>query len=281
MIFLGIILIWTVLLWHFQDFILNTMARIRGKDSNRLSKLETRLHENFVFKAQSRIQNNSRWFLLIGSILSLIFFSLSLLLIVFFIYLIFPMIWIQYVESQRKKKFQKQLLQLIPLLSSMLRTGHSLERSFFEIKKTIGPPMSEKIQYMLNEMKLGSTLETSLDKLMQRFKSENLLTLTQAITISRKLGTSLTEAMDHISQNILQKEKLKQQIHSLTSQGRMQSYIAVAMPFFIGLALQFISPNYFVPLFTTLIGQVSLVYGALSMVVGLFWINRIVSKEYL
>jgi len=130
-------------------------------------------------------------------------------------------------------------------------------------------------------MKLGSTLETSVDKLVQRFHSENLLTLTQAISISRKLGTSLTEAMDHISQNILQKEKLKQQIHSLTSQGRMQAYIGVAMPFFIGLALQVISPNYFVTLFTTFIGQASLAYGALSMILGLIWINQIVSKEYL
>lgn len=281
MIFLGIIIIWIVLLWYFQDNFAGTIERIQGKDSKRLSKLENRLHENFIFKEQSKIQKNSRWFLLTGAILSLIFFSITLLLIVFFLYLIFPMIWIRYIETQRKKRFQKQLLQLIPLLSSMLRTGHSLERSFFEIKKTIGPPMSEEIQYMLNEMKLGSTLENSLDKLMRRFKSENLLTLTQAIHISRKLGTSLTEAMDHISQNILLKEKLKQQIHSLTAQGRMQSYIAVAMPFFIGLALQVISPNYFFPLFTTFIGQVSMAYGVLSMIVGLIWINQIVSKEYL
>lgn len=281
MIFLGIIIIWIVLLWGFKDFFMGTVVKIHGRDSKRLSQLENRLHENFVFKEQSKIQKNSRWFLVAGAVLSLLFLSLWLLLIVFFLYLIFPMVWIRYVESQRRKKFQKQLLQLIPLLSSMLRTGHSLERSFFEIKKTIGPPMSEEIQFMLNEMKLGSTLETSLDKLVHRFHSENLLTLTQAIAISRKLGTSLTEAMDHISQNILQKEKLKQQINSLTSQGRMQSYIAVAMPFFIGLALQFISPNYFHPLFTTFIGQVSMAYGALSMIIGLFWINQIVSKEYL
>lgn len=281
MIFLGTIIIWIALLWGFKDFFMGTVVRIHGRDSKRLTQLENRLHENFVFKEQSKIQKNSRWFLIAGAALSLLFLSLWLLLIVFFLYLIFPVVWVRYVEFQRRKKFQKQLLQLIPLLSSMLRTGHSLERSFFEIKKTIGPPMSEEIQYMLNEMKLGCTLETSLDKLVQRFHSENLLTLTQAISISRKLGTSLSEAMDHISQNILQKEKLKQQIHSLTSQGRMQAYIGVAMPFFIGLALQVISPNYFVTLFTTFIGQASLAYGALSMILGLIWINQIVSKEYL
>jgi tight adherence protein B len=281
MIFLGITIIWIVSLWYFQDIFIHAMARIHGQDTKRLSKLKYRLHENFIFQERSKLQKISRWFLLIGVILSLIFFSPTLLVLIFILYLIFPIVWIRYIEFSRRKKFQKQLLQLIPLLSSMLRTGHSLERSFFEIKKTIGPPMSEEIQYMLNEMKLGSTLEKSLDKLVQRFLSENLLTLSQAITISRKLGTSLTEAMDHISQNILQKEKLKQQIHSLTSQGRMQAYIAVSMPFFIGLALQLISPKYFIPLFTTPIGLASMAYGGVSMFIGLIWIHRIVTKEYL
>lgn len=281
MIAFGVYILWLALLWSLRGFFCQAWISLEGENSKRIDFLQNRLHQNFVFKERHKIHNVAIALVGVGTCFSIFIFSWIPVVSSLTIYFLFPRVWIYYVEYSRNRKFQKQLLLLIPLLSSMLRTGHSLEKSFSEAKKTIGAPMSEEIQFMLNEMKLGSTLEKSIEKLVTRFYSENLLTLSHAIMISRKLGTSLTEAMDHISESILQKEKLKQQIYSLTSQGRMQAYVAVCMPFFIGLALKFISPDYFSPLFHTSIGKIAVAYGICSIMFGLFWIHRIVSKEYL
>ncbi|MCC7460209.1 MAG: type II secretion system F family protein [Proteobacteria bacterium] len=281
MITIGFFTVWIVLVWVFHKHILFGFEYIQTRDKNRLKSLQHRLHQNFIFKERQKIQKYSRWVLLTGILLSAILRSVPVAVLFLAIYLIFPTLWIRSVELIRKKKFNQQLILMIPMLSSMLRSGHGLEKSLSEIRTNIGSPMSEEIHFMLKEMQLGATMEESLEKLVQRFHSENLLTLVHAIGISRKLGTSLSEAMDHISENVLQKEKLKHQIQSLTAQGKMQSYMAVAMPFMIGLALKFISPNYFDPLFGTTIGHIAIAYCLLSMGIGLFWIRKITTKEYL
>lgn len=124
-------------------------------------------------------------------------------------------------------------------------------------------------------------MEDSLNQLAKRFPSENMMMFIQAIIISRKLGTSLTEAIDNIGLNVLEKEKLRQQIRSLTSQGKMQALVATVMPFGMFGALQFISPSYLDPLLHTSTGHFFIAYSFVSMGIGLFWIYKITHKEYL
>lgn len=281
MITIGCFIIWMILVWMFHRHLLFGFKYIHQQDTKRLISLQSRLHQSFIFQEKEKIQKTSRWILLIGTAGSILFKSTLLFGLILIIYLIFPSLWIRMVEHTRKKKFDHQLILMIPMLTSMLRSGHGLEKALSEIRISIGSPMSEEIHYMLKEIQLGASLQETLERLVKRFHSENLLTLVHAISISRKLGTSLSEAMDHISENILQKEKLKHQIQSLTAQGKMQSYMAVAMPFMIGLALEFISPNYFDPLFGTTIGKCAIVYSLVSMSAGLFWIRKITNKEYL
>ena len=254
MILIGSILMWSALLYALRRRALSCLAEMKKYDQTRVYHLQNRLHRNFIFSEKSRI---------------------------LLLYIFLPFLWIRWIERMRNQKFQKQLLILIPSISSMLRAGHGIEKSLTEAKKTIPSPMCDEIQLVLNEMSLGATLEESLLRLNERFKSENMQMLVHAIIISRKLGSSLTEAIDNISQNILEKEKLKAQIMALTSQGKMQSYIAIAMPFMLGVVLQWISPGYFDLLFSTLIGKCCILYSLCSMAVGLFWIHKITHKEYL
>lgn len=246
-------------LWFSSIYMLRTRASsfvetMKKKDRRRVASLQNRLNQNFIFSEKNRI---------------------------LLMYIFLPFLWIKIIEHLRYQKFQRQLLILIPSISSMLRAGHGIEKSLSEVKKTIPPPMCDEIQLMLNEMQLGAPLDESLLRLKDRFKSDNLQMFVYAVIISRKLGSSLSEAIDHIAVNVMEKEKLKQQIMALTSQGKMQSYIAVCMPFMLGFVLQWISPGYFDLLFSTTLGKLSIVYSIVSMSVGLFWIYKISHKEYL
>lgn len=254
MMLFGIILIWLAVIQVFRTRAVYILKEIKKRDQIRTANLQSRLNRNFIFSERSKI---------------------------FLLYVFLPFLWIRWIEYTRNQKFQKQLLILVPSLASMLRAGHGIEKALAEVRKTIPPPMSDEILLVLNEMSLGTTLEESLLRLSTRFKSENLNMFVHAIVISRKLGSSITEAIDHISQNIMEKEKLKSQISALTSQGKMQSYIALAMPFMLGFVLQWVSPGYFDSLFSTLFGKCCILYSILSMAVGVFWIHRITHKEYL
>lgn len=281
MMTLGLIVLWCGLFFLLYGKIISILKKFRSVESARHEQLQFQLHKNFVFRENKKIRKHSYFFFVVGTVVSLLFRSWILFFLVLGIFSIFPWVWIKIVEFLRQKQFQKQLLLFIPSLSSMLKSGHGLERALHELKHTSKNPMSEELGYVLKEIQLGIPLEESLEQLSKRFSSENMMMLIQAIIISRKLGTSLSEAIDHIAVNVLEKEKLRQQILSLTSQGKMQAWVACAMPFFMFAAVQLISPNYFKPLLTTTMGHIGIAYCFLSMSCGLFWIYKITHKEYL
>lgn len=254
MMWVGFACLWFSLIYMLRARALSFVKIMKEKDRKRVASLQSRLNQNFIFSEKNRI---------------------------LLMYIFLPFLWVKIIEFRRYQKFQKQLLILIPSISSMLRAGHGIEKSLSEVKKTLPSPMCDEIQLMLNEMQLGAPLEETLHRLNNRFKSDNLHMFVYAIIISRKLGSSLSEAIDHIAVNVMEKEKLKQQIFALTSQGKMQSYIAVSMPFMLGFVLHWVSPGYFDLLFSTNIGKLSIAYSLISMSIGLFWIYKISHKEYL
>jgi tight adherence protein B len=278
---MGLIIVWAVLIWSTRYYFQKFIESIRQKDRYRLEKLQNRLHKHFVFQESDKIRKHSRYAALFILILAFLFHSILIFICGIFFYLIFPFIWLIGIEKLRKQKFQKQLLLLLPSLSSLLKSGHGLERSLEQLKNTFYPPMSHEIDLMLKQMRLGSSLIESFQKLHQRFPSENLQMIVHAITLSKKLGTSLSHVMDNITQSILEKEKLKQQIMALTAQGKIQAWIAVVMPFGIAGMLQIIAPHYFLPLYKTTPGHICIGYCLVSMCIGLFWIHKISTKEYL
>lgn len=281
MIIIGFAILWFLLLWLSQPFLSHVFQDFQKRDQQRLIHLKQNLHRHFIFHDENKIRRISYFFFGTAALVSLLMQSLILLLLTLSLFFIFPIIWVRIIEMIRKKKFQKQLLLFIPSLSSLLKSGHGLEKSFQQLKHSSIPPISEELGFMIKEMQLGITLEESLFRLSNRFPSDNMNMLVHAITISRKLGTSLSEVMDHIATNVLEKEKLRQQVLSLTSQGKLQAWVAAAMPLFMGLALQLLSPTYFRPLFQTPFGFYCILYCVFSMAVGLFWIHRITHKEYL
>ena len=274
-------MVWCLGFWFLQSPIDFGFSKAKSFHQERLENLKHDLHENFVFSEKKKIEKYSMWFVGVGLVVSFLIGSWIFAGCIGIGFLFFPFVWIRSVETLRNKKFQKQLLLFIPSLSSMLKSGHGLEKALEQLKNTLQTPMSEELGYMLREVQLGMPLDEALQKLYGRFPSENMQMLTHAIIISRRLGTSLTEAIDNIATNVFQKEKLRQQISSLTSQGKMQAWVAAAMPLFMGAALQIISPSYFRPIFTTTIGHICLAYCFISMAIGLIWIYQITHKELL
>lgn len=277
----GATVLWAIILWMSRSRFYSLFSYVYIRDVKRLGRLQSALHANFIFKEKEGIQRKAYFFLFAGIFIALVSQSVFVFILVVIGFLTFPKAWTRIIEMIRANKFQRQLLLFVPSLSSLLKSGHGLERALHQLKTSSEPPMSDEIGYVLKEIRVGTSLEEAFYRLAQRFQSENMTMLVHALSISRKLGTSLSEVIDHIAKNILEKEKLKQQILSLTSQGKMQAWVATAMPLFVTGAMRIISPDYFRPLIETTAGQVCLGYCAISMTAGLLWIYQITHQEYL
>lgn len=188
-----------------------------------------------------------------------------------------PTIVVRFLKWRRDKKFGVQLVDALVAMGNSLRAGHSLPAAFELIARETENPMGQEMRLLVQEMRLGVTMEDALQHLLDRMPSEDLDILITSILISREVGGNLAEVFDNIAETIRERHRIQGKISSLTAQGKMQGVIIGLLPVLIFLALNAWSPALMRPMFTHPLGWLMLVVVVVMEAIGVFMIWRIVT----
>jgi tight adherence protein B len=105
-------------------------------------------------------------------------------------------------------------------------------------------PISKEFERVVQEVRLGLSVEQSLDNMLRRVPSEDLDLVITAVNIQREVGGNLAEVLDTISFTIRERVRIKGEIKTLTAQGRISGWIISLLPIALGLLLYAINPEY-------------------------------------
>ena len=74
--------------------------------------------------------------------------------------------------------------------------------------------------------------------------------------------------------------RVRRQIETLTAEGRLSAVILFCLPLGMVAFISYSNPSYFAELTSTLAGNVMLIVGTALLVVGGFWLRRVVRMVY-
>ena len=100
-----------------------------------------------------------------------------------------------------------------------------------------------------------------------------------AISIQRQVGGNLAETMRNTATTLRDREALKRHVKGLSAEGRLSAYILIALPIGIFLYMLGVNREYVQLLWTTTIGLGMLGGGLVSLVLGVFWMRKVVDVE--
>ncbi|WDC85547.1 type II secretion system F family protein [Caloramator sp. mosi_1] len=135
-------------------------------------------------------------------------------------------------------------------------------------------PLGKEFKRLLKEMSLGLPDVEAFKNLQNRIESEDLNILINAILIQKDIGGNLSEILDNISETIRERQKIKNELKTLTAQGRLTGMIISMLPVFLGGVIYIFNKEYIMLLLTTKIGIGMLIFSLLSELAGLFIIKR-------
>ncbi|WP_287007181.1 type II secretion system F family protein [Candidatus Aquicultor secundus] len=165
------------------------------------------------------------------------------------------------------------------MLAGSLRAGYSMLQAISLASEESKPPISDEFKRVLSETRLGLSIEVALNKMAARVESDDFHWMVLAINIQREVGGNLAEILDIVAKTIRERETLKRQIKTLTAEGRLSSYILIALPFAITAILLVINPGYMSLLFTNVLGWIMAGVAGILMIIGIIWMRKIVSIE--
>lgn len=187
-----------------------------------------------------------------------------------------PLAVVRILKARRDKKFNFQLVDALFGLGNALRAGFSLPLAFEMIAREMDDPMGQEMRLVVQEMRVGVSMEDALRHLAERMPSEDLDLLITAILISREVGGNLTEVFDNIAHTIRDRLRLQGKIRALTAQGKLQGVVVASLPIAIALLLNALQPELFQQMYTTWLGIGLLAAVVVLEALGAFVIYRIV-----
>jgi tight adherence protein B len=187
-----------------------------------------------------------------------------------------------YVSSKRRQRLAKingQLEEMLSLVSNSLKSGYGLLQSFEYASRQLGPPLADELKRMLQEANLGAGAEAAILALADRISSPDMEMVVTAIAIQRSVGGNLAQTLDSVAYTMRERDRIRGEIRTLTSQQRMTGVIIGGLPIFVGLIMLAINPDYMSLLFTETVGKVLLLMAAGLEVLGIVLIRSLLSFE--
>jgi tight adherence protein B len=181
--------------------------------------------------------------------------------------------------GRRGEKMREQLPDVLTIMASSLRAGHSFLQALDTTAREISAPANAEFQRLVAEIRLCRPAEDALESLADRVGSSDFRWAVLAVNIQREVGGNLAEILDNVSDTLRERATMRRQIRVLTAEGRLSAWVLAILPFAIGIYMFAVNPDYISLLFTKQIGLFMLGTAAVLMVLGILWMRKIVDID--
>lgn len=175
---------------------------------------------------------------------------------------VLPVIYVKSKQKSRVKKFEEQLCDALMICTSCLRSGLSFNQAMETISKDMDDPISTEFSTVVREVNMGYSMDEALENLGERIKSKYVDLMVSAVLVQRQTGGNLSKILQNISDTIRERMKLKRQLKTSVSSGKMSGIIVGVMPMIILGLFTLISYDFVSVLYTEPKGNVLLAMAA-------------------
>lgn len=182
--------------------------------------------------------------------------------------------------SRRRGRFADQLTDTLGIMISGLRAGRGLPQTIELVAEEAPSPTSEQFQRIVFETRVGRDLSESMLSVADRMKSQDLDWVTRAVDINRELGGNLTETLENVAATIRDRRRVARQVRALSAEGRASGWVLLALPVLMFLFLWWRTPDNVHLMVTEPLGRTMLGVAGIGMVIGWFWIRKLVQPRY-
>lgn len=190
-----------------------------------------------------------------------------------------PAFYVSSMRGRRVGTIEKQLVDFLPSLASSIRSGFALQQGIETAAQQVGPPLADELSLLINDVELGAPMHTALQDLGSRVGSTSLDMVITAILVQRTTGGNLAEILDVAAETLRERERIRGEVQTLTTQQRLTGTILSVYPIAIFLLLLLIMPSVWSKLFTETPGRIMLGVALSLQVLGFYVMRRALRIE--
>jgi len=179
-------------------------------------------------------------------------------------------------RAGRHEKFEAQLPEALDIMSRALKAGHPFNETLQLVAEEMDDPIAGEFGRVFSDLNYGLPLKSAFHGTLTRVPSMSLHTLVTAVLIQAESGGALAEILEKVAAVIRGRFRLQRKLRTLSAEGRLSAWILSLIPFVLAVILTFASPDYLPGMLREPIGQQMILAAFLMMIIGIFWIRKII-----
>jgi tight adherence protein B len=181
--------------------------------------------------------------------------------------------------KRRLAKFNAKFPDGIELLVRGLRSGLPVAETLGVVATEVPGPVGEEFKAVVERMKIGRTMEESLQVAADRLGIAEFQFFVITLAIQRETGGNLAETLSNLADVLRKRAQMKLKIRAMSSESKASAYIVGALPFIVFGMIWWINPSYIDDFFTDQRLTVTGLGGLVWMAIGAFIMAKMVSFE--
>ena len=173
-------------------------------------------------------------------------------------------------------KYEEQLPDALDIMKRALQAGHPFVEAMNLVATEMPDPIAKQFEITFNDLNYGSDLRPAMLGMLERVPSITMMGVVTAILVQKETGGNLAEILENISSVIRGRYRFHRRVKTLSAEGRMSAWVLILVPFVLFLVISITTPTYLPTLTESELGRTLIIGAFLMMVVGIFWIRRII-----
>ncbi len=206
---------------------------------------------------------------------------------------IISLLGLLYSRTQLKniiKKRQDQLLiefkDALYSIYTSLSAGDSAKNAIIKVVKDMEDLYADRDNFIIEEfsimkrkLDLNLDIEDVLNDFAHRSGLEDVTNFVDVFLTGLETGEGNEEIIKNAINSIMDKIEIKRDIEVMISEKKFESKIMSGMPIFLILFLSLSAPDYFAPMYTTLMGRIAMTGVGIGLILASMLANKIMRIE--
>lgn len=190
-----------------------------------------------------------------------------------------PHLVINFFIKQRINRFNSNFPDAIELMVRGLRSGLPITETLGIVAGEISGPVGLEFRAVADRMKIGRTMEASLQETSDRLGTAEFQFFVITLTIQRETGGNLAETLSNLADVLRKRGQMKLKIKAMSSESKASAYIVGSLPFIVFALVWMVNPGYMSGFFVDQRLIVAGLGGLIWMSIGAFIMAKMINFE--
>ena len=178
--------------------------------------------------------------------------------------------------NKRMDKIEESFPDALDVLRRALQAGYSFSDAVKLVTEEMEGPLAKEFSLMFANINYSKDTKRAILAFIERIPSVSAMAFASAVMVQKETGGNLAENIDNLSRVIRQRFTFRRRVRTLSAEGRLSAWILILLPFVLFAVIYIQTPGYVGELLETEDGNSLLMWGGLGMVIGGFWISKLI-----